>query len=71
MKNIALFITALFLATVSFAGTTTLDKTQRNINNAWKSNSVSGVNLDNNISMVYGGEDVSPRHELTSATSFA
>ncbi len=69
MKNIALFITTLFLATIGFAGTTTLTKEQRAISNAWKSKTVSGVTLDHNLNVV--GEDVAPRHELTAETSIA
>lgn len=69
MKNIALFITALCLATVGIAGTTSDAKTQRAISDAWKANAVSGVSLDHNINVV--GSDVAPRHDLAPATNLA
>lgn len=69
MKNIALFITALCLATVGIAGTTNETKSQRAISDAWKADAVSGVTLDHNINLV--GADVAPRHELAPATNLA
>lgn len=58
MKNIALFVTALLFATAGFAGTNTLTKTQRTTTRTLKSSSV----------IIYGGEDVAPRHELAAST---
>jgi hypothetical protein len=72
MKKIALLITTCFLATISFANTTTNpSKSTRAISDAWKANNVSGVNLEHDMNIVYGGQDVSPRHELVSANMTA
>lgn len=71
MKKLALFMTALLLTTLSFAGSTTLTKTQRSVAAAWRSKSTTGLTLRNDLNIVYGGQDVSPRHELASAAALA
>ena len=61
----------LFAATLSFASTTTLTKSQRSVALAWKATTTNGVTQAHDINMVYGGKDLSPRHELVSTIAFA
>jgi hypothetical protein len=71
MKQLSLFLSALFVASLSFAATANISKTKNDFNNAWKSNKITGVKLDHDINMVYGGEDVSPRHDLVTDSYIA
>ena len=71
MKRLALLMTALLVTTLGFASTTTLTNTQRSIAAAWRAKSSTGIALNHDINIVYGGQDVSPRHELASSTAFA
>ena len=71
MQKLALFLTALLVTTLSFANTATPSKTQRAIANSWRTKNTNGIVLNHDINMVYGGQDVAPRHELTLANTVA
>lgn len=71
MKKLALFMTALLVASFGFANNATQNKTQSSVATAWKASASKGIALDHDINMVYGGQDLSPRHELVATTTFA
>jgi hypothetical protein len=73
MKKLALFVTALLVAAFSYAGSTHLSKNslQSSMSSAWKTKQTTGLQSGHDINIVYGGEDLSPRHELVQKTAFA
>ncbi len=69
MKKLALFVTALMVAACGYAGSAHLSKGA--LSGAWKAKHTTGLAPANDINIVYGGVDMSPRHALVSSTATA
>lgn len=70
MKKLVLFVGALLLSSFSFAATTKSGHLN-NLATAWKAKQTTGLTPGHDINMVYGGEDMSPRHQLVTSISEA
>lgn len=55
MRKLALFVTTLLIASVSFASSSSFKNA---ISNSWKANQTSNLQPGHDINIVYGGEDV-------------
>jgi hypothetical protein len=65
MQKLALFLTALLVATLSFANTATISKNQRAIANSWRASNSKDISINHDVNMVYGGDDVTLHHEFS------
>lgn len=69
MKKLMVIMTALLFSNLSFAAD--IDLTKHNLSSsismALKSKTAKNISTENDIHIVYGGEDVSARHQLVNA----
>ena len=67
MKKLAIFISMLFVGTLSFAGSSSLHV----LGSAFKATQTAKLQPGHDINIVYGGEDVSHKVTLLTATATA
>lgn len=69
MKKIVVLITALLVSGLGFAAELNLSKNTlaSNISSALKTKPASNTAIKNDVTIVYGGEDLSSRHQLVNA----
>jgi hypothetical protein len=66
VKKLVLLITALMMSTLSFAGSANVSKNASSLGSiaaAWKATH-SGLSIERDVHVVYGGEDVSQKHAI-------
>ena len=74
MRKLALFITALVVATLSFAGSSNLTRNSPTLGalaGSWKASQTTSLQPGHDINIVYGGEDMSHRHALIAPIAIA